>query len=142
MVNKLKEKQEQKKLEQQKRMQEEMQRKQEEKKLLEDIAYAQAELNELKKEHGIQDEEKGLKKLISWFLDKRDKRTKVPVNRKKYLWLCLIGIFGAHRFYAKQYFTGIVYLLLFWSGFSISMTIIDWMIVVPMKADENGNIYI
>ena len=142
MVNKLKEKQEQKKLEQQKRMQEEMQRKQEEKKLLEDIAYAQAELNELKKEHGIEEEEKGLKKVISWFLDRRDKRKKIPVNKKIYLWLGLIGLFGAHRFYAKQYFTGIVYLLLFWSGFSISMTIIDWMIVVPMKADEDGNVWL
>ncbi len=142
MLDSLKQKQEEKKLEQQKRMQEEMQRKQEEKKLLEDIAYAQAELNELKKEHGIEEEEKGLKKLISWFLDKRDGRKKIPVNRKKYLWLCLIGIFGAHRFYAKQYFTGIVYLLLFWSGFSISMTIIDWMIVVPMKADEDGNVWL
>ena len=140
MVNKLKEKQEQKKLEQQKRMQEEMQRKQEEKKLLEDIAYAQAELNELKKEHGIEEEEKGLKKVISWFLDRRDKRKKIPVNRKKYLWLCLIGLFGAHRFYAKQYVTAVIYLLLFWTGISITMTIIDYMVILPMEADENGYI--
>lgn len=142
MFENWKEKQEQKKLEQQKQMQEEMQRKQEEKKLLEEIAYAQAELNELKKEHGIEEEEKGLKKVISWFLDRRDRRKKVAVNRKKYLWLCLLGIFGAHRFYAKQYFTGVVYLLLFWSGFSISMTVIDWMIVVPMQADEDGNVWL
>ena len=142
MFENMKEKQEQKKIEQQQRVQEEIQRQEEEKKLLEDIAFAQAELNELKKEHGIKEKENGLKKLISWFVDKRAEREKIPVNRKKYLWLCLLGIFGAHRFYAKQYFLGIVYLLLFWSGVSISMTIIDWMIVVPMKADENGNVFL
>ena len=38
------------------------------------------------------------------------------------------------------YVTGTIYLLLFWSGISISMTLIDWMIVAPMEADENGMI--
>ena len=140
MFENLKQKQEQKRIEEQKRVQEETQRKEEEKQLLADIAFAQAELNELKKEHGIEDEEKGLKKLISKLLDKRDERVKVPINKKKYIRLCLLGMFGAHRFYAKQYFTAVLYLLLFWSGISFSMTIIDWMIVAPMEADENGNI--
>ena len=140
MFENLKQKQEQKRMEEQKRMQEEKQRKAEEQQLLSDIAMAQAELNELKKEHGLEKEEKGLKRLITWALDKRDARVKVPVKKKTYIWLCLLGIFGAHRFYAKQYVTGVLYLLLFWSGISISMTIIDWMIVAPMKADENGNI--
>lgn len=142
MFEKLKQKQEQKRIEEQKRMQEERQRKAEEQQLLSDIAMAQAELNELKKEHGMEEEEKGLKKLITKALDKRENRVKVPVNKKKYIWLCLLGVFGAHRFYAKQYTTAVLYLLLFWSGISISMTIIDWMIVAPMKADENGNIYL
>jgi TM2 domain-containing membrane protein YozV len=122
------------------RTQEEAKRKQDEKKLLEDIAIAQAELNELKKEYGIEDEEKGLKKLISTILNKREERQKVLVSKKKYIRLCLLGIFGAHRFYAKQYVTGTIYLLLFWSGISISMTLIDLMIVAPMEADENGMI--
>ena len=142
MFESLKQKQEQKRMEEQKRTEEAAKRKMEEQQLLADIAFAQAELNELKKEHGMEDEEKGLKKLITKVLDKREKRVKVPVNKKKYIWLCLLGAFGAHRFYAKQYTTAVLYLLLFWSGISISMTIIDWMIVAPMKADENGNIYL
>lgn len=114
--------------------------KQEEKQILADIAMAQAELNELKKEYGLEEEEKGLKKLISTILNKREERPKVLLSKKKYIRLCLLGIFGAHRFYAKQYVTGIIYLLLFWTGISICMTLIDWMIVAPMEADENGMI--
>ena len=142
MFEKLKQKQEQKRIEEQRRIKEAQERKAEEMKILEEMAYAQAELNELKREHGLEEEEKGLKKLISKLLNKREEREKVLVSKKKYLRLCLLGIFGAHRFYAKQYVTGTIYLLLFWSGISISMTLIDWMIVVPMQADENGMIFI
>ncbi len=142
MFETLKQKQEQKRMEEQKRMQEAAKRKEEEMQILADIAYAQEELNQLKREHGMEDEEKGLKKLISKLLNKREERVKVPVNKKKYIRLCLLGLFGAHRFYAKQYGTGVLYLLLFWTGISFSMTIIDWMIVAPMEADENGNVYL
>ena len=112
-------------------------------KILTDIAFAQDELNQLKREHGIVDEEKGLKKLISNALDKRAAREKVLISKKKYVLLAfLLGIFGGHRFYAKQYVTAVLYLLLFWTGISISMTLIDLMIVAPMKSDENGCIYL
>lgn len=120
--------------------QEEMQQEKNEKQILADIAFAQAELNELKKEYGLEEEEKGLKKLISKLLDKREAREKVPVKKKTYLWLGLLGIFGIHRFYAKQYVTAVIYLLFFWTGISITMTIIDYMVVLPMEPDENGNI--
>ena len=141
MFENLKQKQEQKRMEEQARAQENAKRKEEEMKLVSDIAYAQEELNQLRKEYGLEKEEKGLKKLITKLLDKRDARVKVPVNKKTYIRLCLLGMFGAHRFYAKQYVTAVLYLLLCWSGISISMTIIDWMIVAPMKADENGMIW-
>lgn len=140
MFENLKQKQEQKNLEKQKKAQEEMQRKAEERKILADLAYAQAELNELKKEHGIEDEEKGLKKLITKYFDKREARVKHPVNKKKYMKLGLLGIFGVHRFYAKHYVLGVVYLLLCWTGISVTMTLIDLMEVAPMEADENGYI--
>lgn len=140
MFENLKQKQAQRKIEQEKRAQEEMKRRQEEKKILADLAYAQAELNELKKEHGIEEEEKGLKKLISKYFAKREARVKHPVKKKTYLWLGLLGIFGAHRFYAKHYVLGVVYLLLCWTGISITMTLIDLMEVAPMEADENGYI--
>lgn len=132
MLENLKQQQEQKR--------EEMQRKQDEKQILADLAVAQAELNELKREHGLEEEEKGIKKLISKLLDKREAREKVPVKKKTYLWLGVLGIFGAHRFYAKQYVTAVIYLLLFWTGISITMTIIDYMVILPMEADENGYI--
>ena len=140
MLEKLKQKQEQRQMEAQKRAQEAAARRAEELNLISDIAYAQEELNQLRKEHGLEKEEKGLKKLITVLLDRREARVKVPVKKKTYIRLCLLGMFGAHRFYAKQYVTAVIYLLLFWSGISFSMTIIDWMMVAPMKADENGNI--
>ena len=61
--------------------------------------------------------------LATWY----DGREKHAVNRKIYLRLCILGIFGAHQFYAKR-----------WSGFSIAMTLVDAIIAVPMKPDENG----
>lgn len=37
---------------------------------------------------------------------------------------------------------GLLYLVTCWSGLSIAMTMIDAMIAVPMKPDENGIIYL
>ena len=34
--------------------------------------------------------------------------------------------------------TGVLYLATCWSGFSIAMTLVDAIIAVPMKPDENG----
>ena len=118
-----------------------VQSKDDEMKILTDIAFAQEELNQLKREYGMEEEEKGLKKLISTALNNRETREKVSISKKKYVLLGLFtGIFGGHRFYAKQYITAVLYLLLFWTGISISMTVIDLMIVAPIKADENGMI--
>lgn len=111
--------------------------------IISEIIAAQRELDELKEEYGLQEEEKGIKKAISKFFDKREAQGQVPIKKKKYLWLAvLLGWMGAHRFYTKQYTTAIVYLLTCWTGFSIAMTIIDLMIVIPKKPDENGNIYL
>ena len=43
------------------------------------------ELEQLRKEHGIVEEEKGLSRLITRFFERRENREKVLVNRKKYL---------------------------------------------------------
>lgn len=111
--------------------------------ILNDIIAAQNELNDLKEKYGLQEEEKGLKKAISNFFDKRDALAEVPFNKKKYVWLAvLLGWMGGHRFYTKQYTTAVLYLLTCWTGYSLAMTIIDLMIVLPKKADENGNIYL
>lgn len=81
-------------------------------------------------------------RLIDCAVTAHANRAKVPVNRKAYLRWCLLGVFGAQRFYAKQWKTGLLYLVTCWSGFSIAMTMIDAMIAVPMKPDENGIIYL
>ena len=111
--------------------------------VISDIMVAQQELNELKEQHGIQEEEKGLKKAISSFFDKREAQAQIPIKKKTYIWLAvLLGWLGGHRFYTKQYVTAVLYLLTCWTGFSLSMTLIDLMIVLPKKPDENGNIYL
>lgn len=118
-------------------------KKEEEQKIMSDIIMAQAELDALKREHGIQDEEKGIKKAITNFFDRKDNREKVLLNKKKYIWLAvLLGWVGGHRFYSKQYLLGFIYLVLFWSGIPIAMTIVDLMVIIPMKPDEDGNVLI
>lgn len=111
--------------------------------IISEIIAAQHELDQLKTEYGLHEEEKGLKKAITKFFDRKEAMSQIPINKKKYMWLAvLLGLFGAHRFYTKQYTTAIIYLLTCWTGFSLSMTIIDLMIVIPKKPDENGNIYL
>lgn len=90
----------------------------------------------------------GITEKPSWWVSlidrilRRVQREKVSVNRSKYIklaltcgWLC-----GAHRFYTRQRVLGTLYLLFFWTGVPLAMTLIDLMIVLPMKADENGNV--
>lgn len=96
------------------------------------------ELAQVKKEHGI-------KVKTTWWARLSDiltARSKGPkqVERKKYIRLALIcGWFcGAHRFYAGQKLLGVLYLLFCWTGIPVAMTLIDLMIVIPMKPNEAG----
>ena len=103
----------------------------------------QQELEETKQKYGIVDEPKKegrISRAISAFFDRRDAREKHRISKKKYMLLMLLGAFGAHRFYARQYPTAILYLATCWFGFSIAMTVIDVLAVIPMQPDENGNI--
>ncbi|MCF0131222.1 MAG: TM2 domain-containing protein [Pseudobutyrivibrio sp.] len=100
---------------------------------------AEDELRTLKETYGIVDaDKKGLvDRLLGLFYNKTD----VTVKRKTYLWLMLFtGVFGGHRFYAKQYLAGILYLATCWCGVSLAMTIIDVLVVLPMEVDEVGMI--
>ena len=65
-----------------------------------------------------------------------------PVNRRTYLRLCALGIFGVHHFYAGHWIKGLFYAAVCWTGISIAMSLIDWMAAVPMQADESGNIMV
>lgn len=95
------------------------------------------ELHQLKEQYGIEEEK-------SWFRRTMDKIMELkyaphPVNRKKYIKIAIFtGWFGGHRLWAKQYFTGVLYLLLFWTGIPAAMTMIDLMIALPKEPDENG----
>ncbi len=101
------------------------------------------ELIALKAQQGIEEHPSWWQRLGDRYAEYTVK-SKVPVNRKKYIrlaltcgWLC-----GAHRFYAKKPIIGTLYLIFFWTGISFAMTLIDLMIALPMAPDENGNIII
>ena len=66
-------------------------------------------------------------------------RQPVRVNKKKYCLLALfLGFCGVHRFYSKSYRLGVVYALLFWSGFPFIMAVLDLWYAVWLPADEDG----
>lgn len=101
------------------------------------------ELHDLKKEQGIEEKEGKISRAISRFFERRDAKEALALSKKKYILLAVFtGWLGGHRFYAKQYVLAILYLVLFWTGFSIAMTIIDLLVVIPKEADENGMILI
>ena len=103
----------------------------------------QQELNELKKQNGTAQEEKGISRMISKFFERQDAREKVRIRKKSLLWLTfLLGWAGGHRFVLRQTGLGLLYLLTCWSGFSISMSIVDWLLYVVMKPDEDGYILV
>ena len=103
----------------------------------------QQELNELKKQNGTAQEEKGISRMISKFFERQDAREKVRIRKKTLLWLTfLLGWAGTHRLVLRQPGLGALYLCTCWSGFSISMSIVDWLLYVVMKPDEDGYILV
>lgn len=109
---------------------------------LDEYIALQRELEELKLQTGEKKEGK-LSRFISGLFERRDARQKVAVNKKKHLLLAIfLGWAGAHRFQTKRWVLGCVYLATCWSGFSMAMTIVDILEIIPMKPDENGNILI
>lgn len=99
------------------------------------------ELDELKAQRGETQPEGRVSRAISGFFDRRETREKRVLNKKKYILLAVFtGWMGGHRFYAGQWPVAVFYLLFFWCGVPLAMTIVDLMIVIPMQANENGNI--
>lgn len=77
-------------------------------------------------------------RVMDWY---NARRVPHAVNRKKYLWLLLLtGWIGGHRYYEKRWVLAILYTALFWTALPLAMCLIDALIVIPMKPDENGNI--
>lgn len=107
-----------------------------------DLIALQQELADVKKEYGVEEKEGRISALISRYFEKKEMRQEIPLSRKKYILLAVFtGWMGGHRFYAKQYPMAILYLLFFWSGFPMAMTVIDLLIAIPKPIDENGNIF-
>ena len=116
-------------------------KKKDEKVNFDDYLALQKELDETRQKYGVEVKEGKVTRAISNFFDKREARELHSVSRKKYLIIALLtGWMGGHRFYARQYPSAVLYLLLFWTGFPFAMTLIDLMIAIPKEPDENGNI--
>ena len=116
-------------------------KKKDEKVNFDDYLALQKELDETRQKYGVEVKEGKVSRAISNFFDKREARELHSVSRKKYLIIALLtGWMGGHRFYARQYPSAVLYLLLFWTGFPFAMTLIDLMMAIPKEPDENGNI--
>ena len=107
----------------------------------EEFAAAEEELKALKKEHGIEEKQGRISRAVSSMFERAANREPIPINKKKYITLALLtGWFGGHRFYAKHYKVGLIYLSLFWLGIGLYHSMLDIFQVIPMQADENGMI--
>ena len=109
---------------------------------LDEYVALQRELDELEKEQGLK-QEKGIARLISSYFERKDARERVLVSKKKLMWTALLlGWCGGHRFVLRQPGLGTLYLCTCWTGFSLSMSIVDWLQYVVMKPDEDGYILV
>ncbi len=80
---------------------------------------------------------------IDYLFALKENRQPVRVKRSTYLLVALfLGWCGGHRFLSKQYVLFAIYLLLFWTGIPVAMTIIDLLIAIPLPVDEEGYIMV
>lgn len=112
-------------------------------KTIHNIAKTDFALQDAMEEAGMEAEVYGIWGLIWKLTGKGKEREKHLVSKKKYLWLTILtGWFGGHRFYAKRYYLGAIYLVFFWTLIPFSMAVLDVLEVIPIKPDENGNVFI
>ena len=116
-----------------------------------DVVAIYDELDELNKEHpeAVAAVNKKLTKsgpldgILKFYPKMHDKyHIEVPVRKKTYCWLCLLGAFGVHHFYAGHRIKGLIYLAFCWTGIPVGLTLIDWMEAFPKQADESGMIIV
>lgn len=116
--------------------------KKQEKISIENFVALEEELYQLRQEHHI---EVPKNKVLLFFdqIIRRSTSSKRLVYKKKYLLFAIFtGWFGGQYFYIKRYKTAFCYLLLFWTGFPIAMTIIDLLAVSPLPSNEEGMVEI
>lgn len=108
-----------------------------------DLAKLEDELHEAEKAVGLEKPLTWWQKLGDWYFHWEACRERHVVKKKIYLILTLLlGWAGIHRFYEKRWKLGMFYLALFWTGFPVALAAVDFLIALPMKADENGKILI
>lgn len=68
---------------------------------------------------------------------------KYPVNKLAFILLALfLGSFGIHRFYARKFISGTIYLLLSWTFIPTFLSIIEALLALLKKPNEIGQIWI
>lgn len=104
---------------------------------------AEEELSNLKKKLGIKQKTHIWKKILNLIVDHKEKRLPVRISKKKYCFLALFGgIFGIHQFAVKKYITGVIYLLVSFTGLSFAMSILDIWYAAFLKSDEDKRVII
>ncbi len=82
-------------------------------------------------------------RLLEFYIRMYDRfHIEVPVKKRTYCWLCLLGPIGVHHFYAKHWIKGLLYLAISWTAIPVALSVIDWMEAYPKKPDENGMIIV
>lgn len=67
-------------------------------------------------------------------------------KKTKKFWYCILillfGSIGIHKFYAGHSVSGVIYMLLCWTGISEILTVIDLVIAIMKDSDNEGYIYV
>nr|WP_317380052.1 TM2 domain-containing protein [uncultured Faecalimonas sp.] len=107
------------------------------------MALLEDELHAVEEQYGKEEKLKLWQRLGDRYFYWRENRELHKVKRKVYVLLTVfLGWAGIHRFYEKRWILGLFYLALSWTGFPIALAMVDFMIALPMKEDENGYIMI
>ena len=107
------------------------------------MALLDDDLHAVEEQYGKEEKLKLWQRLGDRYFYWKENRELHKVKRKVYVLLTVfLGWAGIHRFYEKRWVLGLFYLALSWTGFPIALAMVDFMIALPMKADENGYIMI
>ena len=104
---------------------------------------AEEELQQLKEQYGIEERPPLWKRAIDALFRHIGEREPVKIEKKKYCLTAMLGGWlGIHQFLVGRKKLGLAYLLLFWSGFSVIMTVFDLWYALFLKSDEDSLILI
>lgn len=107
------------------------------------MALLEDELRAAKLQNGETEQLSWWKRKVDQYLDWKENRPRHLVRKKTYLLLTVfLGWMGGHRFYEKRWKLGLFYLLLCWTGFPLTLTVVDFMIAAVMPSDGDGRILI